>query len=693
MTDIAALESYAGTLSEAAQRSEAASLMQHELMNGDAHTDVLTESGPVPTLAKQARLYSEAIPDAVVELSAQMTDGKIHPSEAAGRLAVADLAYFYVKSSNPLISRSLYQRINADTSVHVVDDASAASMAELHATVNQLDAAAGARFFVADPAGFGTFMQDADGGFGSAEAYMGADAIENQKARIETTDSADFQMMDEVGFVSMEMVDGVLRSPAFSGEGSGGVDQLERLQIGQRNAANLAASAAVRGDFNSEVQRAVAKYNHFLMYGQSLSTAYEGWPALSKIAKDGSLMYGDCARPASGAAATFAPLGGAALKPLKSVVQVAGGGSILSDADVAALAPGAANEGEGPEVGAVNFARHLFLQHHGLAKDDSRLFVASSAGVAGRSIEQLSKGASPELYQRLLQAAQGVKTIAAAESASYCVPAIFWMQGEWNYTTAYGGDTTKAGYKAKLKAQAEIWKADIALGVAGQASPPAIITYQAGAGYTSDSNDLAIGMAQWELSEEERNWFMATPIYPYTDKGGHLDSNGYRWVGMQLGKVLHRVVTLGQDWKPLSPRRLTLSGRQVLIDFHVPCPPLVFDQPYVLLAGTDYADKGFRVLDDLGAVPIASVAIAADTVVELVLGRDTFGVVKVQYASKTVSNGNGNLRDSDGTVACENYVYQAGSGQYAGANILALVDRPYPLHNWCIAFSLTPELI
>jgi hypothetical protein len=357
------------------------------------------------------------------------------------------------------------------------------------------------------------------------------------------------------------------------------------------------------------------------MYGQSLSTAYEGWPALSKVAKNGSLMYGDSTRPASGSASSFTPLGGATLKPLKAVVQAAGGNSILSDAEVAALAAGSPNEGEGPEVGAVNFAQHLFLQHHGLAKDDSRLFVTSSSGVAGRSIEQLSKGASPELYQRLLQAAQGVKAIADSESATYCVPAIYWMQGEWNHTTAYCGDTTKDGYKAKLKAQSEIWKTDIAYGVAGQTNPPAIITYQTGAGYTSDANDLAIGMAQWELSKEERNWYMATPIYPYTDKGGHLDSNGYRWVGMQLGKVFHRVVTLGQSWKPLSPRRVTLRDRTVLIDFHVPCPPLVFAKLYVMLAESDYADKGFRVADNLGTVAILSVEIAADTVVKIVLSR------------------------------------------------------------------------
>jgi hypothetical protein len=45
------------------------------------------------------------------------------------------------------------------------------------------------------------------------------------------------------------------------------------------------------------------------------------------------------------------------------------------------------------------------------------------------------------------------------------------------------------------------------------------------------------------------------------------------------------------------------------------------------------------------------------------------------------------LRDSDGTQAVDLYEYSAGSGQYPEANIPELVGRPYPLWNWCVAFS------
>ena len=60
MIDVSALEAYTGQIAEAAAMSGAASQKQHEYIHGDDNTDVLTESGPVPTIAKQARLSGES---------------------------------------------------------------------------------------------------------------------------------------------------------------------------------------------------------------------------------------------------------------------------------------------------------------------------------------------------------------------------------------------------------------------------------------------------------------------------------------------------------------------------------------------------------------------------------------------------------------------------------------------------------
>lgn len=568
---------------------------------------------------------------------------------------------------------------NAKTWVRFLDQPIFSSV--LAQTIAQDDSTSSV-FSVADENDLVMLNVDAEGGIGTQSNSLTAAGIKNPIIDILSIAANEVQLVDASGFVALNLAE-----PAE--------DKVTDATAGlvERNAVNLAASSAVRGEFNSQVQRPTGKYNHILMYGQSLSTAQEGWPALSIKPYGGNLMYGASTRPSTRVSADFTPLSGANLKPLKAVVQSEDGSSILTDAQVAALATGASNEGEGPEVAMTNYARKQFLQYHGVEADPSRLFVASSCGVNGRTVEQLSSGANPNLYQRLLQAAQGVKAIADAEGATYRVPAIVWMQGEWNYVTTYGGDATKAGYKAKLLAQAQIWTLDIAQGIADQPAPPAIITYQTGAGFTRDDNDLSIGMAQWELSQEQPNWYMAAPYYPYTDKGGHLDANGYRWLGHQLGKVFHRVVTMGQDWKPLSPRNVTVSGTRVLIDFHVPCPPLMFDKPYVALAATDYASKGFRVVDSAGSIAITSVKIVADTIVELLLDRAPSTNTRVQYATQTASQGNGCLRDSDPAVAMDNYEYEAGRGQYAGANIAALINKPYPLYNWCIAFSLTPTEI
>lgn len=80
MTDVSALEAYTGQIAEAAAQSQAASGKQHEYIHGDDQTDVLTESGFVPCIAKQARLSAEG----TAVLERKLDD----PDEGAGLVAV-----------------------------------------------------------------------------------------------------------------------------------------------------------------------------------------------------------------------------------------------------------------------------------------------------------------------------------------------------------------------------------------------------------------------------------------------------------------------------------------------------------------------------------------------------------------------------------------------------------------------------
>lgn len=76
MIDVSALEAYTGQIAEAAAMSGAASAKQHQYIHGDADSDVITESGPVPCIAKQARLSSES----TAGLEGRMAD----PAQGAG---------------------------------------------------------------------------------------------------------------------------------------------------------------------------------------------------------------------------------------------------------------------------------------------------------------------------------------------------------------------------------------------------------------------------------------------------------------------------------------------------------------------------------------------------------------------------------------------------------------------------------
>lgn len=660
--------------------AEAAVAKQREYIHGDAFRDVATDNGPVPTIAKQARLHLEALPDAVAELSAQMTDGKIHDSEALGRQAVVDGAYFYAKSTNPLVSRSLYRRLTADTSEHVVDDPSAKSVQEVR---DRFGSDEGVVLRLKDRAGFAG-LEIKHESIKTRDLELSTERLQMGSQGFRRTDRAALVVIDKYGFAGY-----VLPNAGVEGGGDPTPSNFSAADIARENLKGMASSAAVAREYNAEVARPIWDYNHIQEYGQSLSTAYEGWPALSKAARYGNVMLGGSVRPASRTAGAFTPVGTATLQPLKAVVQDAGSGAtVLTDEEVAALAPGAGNEGEACVVGMVNFAKKLHNQRLQVANDNSRTFVATCSGVAGQPIEKLSKGDATNRWLRLTQAAEKVKAIAVGEGKSYGLVGVIFLQGEFNYRADWGGVVTREEYKQKLSSLYDDFENDVVNTISGQEPPPLFMTYQTGASYTSDQYDLAIGMAQWELSEERANWVLATPVYPYPDKGGHLTSNGYRWVSKQFAKVWHRVVELGQNWKPLSPLVAQVKGREALVTFHVPHPPLAFDTPIVGRTVTDYPAKGFSALDSNGTLGIAAVTIAADCVVLLAFTRDPVGPVFIRYADKTTHNGNGCLRDSDPTVSDDIYEYTAGSGQYADENIAALVGKPYPLHNWCIAFHI-----
>ncbi|WP_028239766.1 phosphate ABC transporter substrate-binding protein [Stutzerimonas azotifigens] len=470
--------------------------------------------------------------------------------------------------------------------------------------------------------------------------------------------------------------------PAFAATGA--------EALAARDARNKEASARLMGPSDSPPAPPTAHYNHIITFGQSLASAAEGWPALSREPGYDNLMLGEATRSATYSGPRFVPVGEAAFKPLRAVVQAKADAKVLlGDEQTAEFEEHAQDEGESVEVGALNMARRLYLRDKGASADPQHLFVASNAATSGRSLAQLSHTGGTDEYQRVIQAVQQARALAESGNTRYAVSALFWLQGEFDYAEVNGGVNDKLRYKAGLRKLREDLNTDIAA-ITGQPQAPAFLSYQTDAKSSKDPDSLAIGMAQWELANEEPHWYLVGPVYPYTDKGTHLSSNGYRWFGQMLGKVYHRVVVEGRGWRPLSPLGASHDGREVLVDFHVPYPPLAFDKPYIAHQARDIPDRGFELHDERGRVPLARVELAADTVVRLTASRELVGTPRVVYAGKR-AGGAGALRDSDPTVADAVYEYRAEAGMWRSENVAERVGKPYPLQNWSIAFELSAE--
>jgi hypothetical protein len=129
-----------------------------------------------------------------------------------------------------------------------------------------------------------------------------------------------------------------------------------------------------------------------------VAAGVEAWPAKTLSGRPDVLMIGQSTRPGGlHPSPNPTPLGDAAFRAAIATVQCQTNGSLYTASQQAALPVGNGALGEDPGVGAMLFARRMFLQRIGQQAADDRRFVITNVAVTGRSIEELSKGASPEL--------------------------------------------------------------------------------------------------------------------------------------------------------------------------------------------------------------------------------------------------------------------------------------------------------
>lgn len=111
-TSIESLEAYAASLSNASVRVNALAAQQHAYVNGAATADVATESGLVPTLAKQAVQGQAKITAALVEVASQLAGSMSYKNTAAGLQGTNPGGFFSVPVVGSNTAMVIYENVN-----------------------------------------------------------------------------------------------------------------------------------------------------------------------------------------------------------------------------------------------------------------------------------------------------------------------------------------------------------------------------------------------------------------------------------------------------------------------------------------------------------------------------------------------------------------------------------------------------
>lgn len=476
-------------------------------------------------------------------------------------------------------------------------------------------------------------------------------------------------------------------APAFASSARQPAPTQETISLLDKK--GLAISGSMNQRHHAWIAPLTAQRLLIMLDGQSLSTGTQAGAALSTVARPDCFMIGLSVRPEDANTPYFHPQGGGALHPLIGTIELNNNGAHrvpFTPSQAAALLPSDLAEGENPVVATTNHIAREWAAAG--SRPPPREWVAVSTGAGAATLEMISKGATPALYQRGIDAVKLHKSLADAAGKSSAVAADLFMQGESNYKSPDRSEATKGGYKAKLKRYRLDRAADI-MAITGQSAPPAFLTYQTSGEWGKDDVHLSVGMAQWEMARETLGAWMVGPTYPYTDVGGHLDANGYRWFGALMGKVAARVLVDGLDWEPLGPLWIIASSNTVYVGLHVPVPPIQFKQPYTGSVAVDAPDRGFRVQDGAGFANVGAVEIVGATILKITCDREVDQATAFVWAGdSTIHGGLTCVCDSDPTVADDLYTYTPNIGQAAMTNIPALVNKPYPLNNWLINFYL-----
>ncbi|XXX72328.1 dockerin [Sorangium sp. So ce134] len=286
--------------------------------------------------------------------------------------------------------------------------------------------------------------------------------------------------------------------------------------------------------------------------------------------------------------------------------------------------------------------------------------VHTVVGESGQPMTVLRKGATEVVsgdttmgraYAATLFEAEAIARLASKAGKTFGVGAIIITHGE--------SDAGSSTYEDDLYKLWSDYNADIPPLTGQTRSIPMLVSQQHSVHLEAGSR-AASTQAQWRVGVTHAGDIICSGPkyqYPYAADHIHLNANGYQQLGEKYGQVYFEKVVLGKDWQPLQPTRVERSGNVVTVHFHVPVPPLVWDDalpsPHQT-AFTEWAQgRGFELWSGNTRIAIQGVEIDGDSVKITAQNLPASGVM-VGYAATTdgtsMPGGTtrwGQLRDSD----------------------------------------------
>lgn len=281
--------------------------------------------------------------------------------------------------------------------------------------------------------------------------------------------------------------------------------------------------------------------------------------------------------------------------------------------------------------------------------------VHSVVGESGQAMSVIAKHAvraeaTGVAYEGSLFETRAIARLAKAAKRSFGVGAIILTHGE--------ADAENPDYERALFELSADYNFDL-LAITGQTSSiPLLVTQQSSCplepGLLAQS-----ALAVWRASRNTDSGVVCVgPRYQYSYgvDAVHLDTLGYDRLGEKYGQVYFERVLRGQAWRPLSPLSVQREGDVIRVNFHVPVPPLVWDEslPAPHAGRPEWAaGRGFELMARGSALDIATVEISASSVL-IHAPRAPRGPLWVRYAATAQPSSRphgtrrwGQLRDSD----------------------------------------------